>query len=406
MNYDLLTGQVEEYVNEYFGSNGKEQLLYHDISHTRAVVAAAKQIAGHYGLRDHDLFVVLAAAWFHDMGYCTSGTGIMHELKSAGLAEVYLKEKGVDASTIAAIENCVLATKMPQHPVSLAEKIVCDADLFHLGTSDFSMQNKQMRKEYEATRNIHISKEQWRKGTIALLQSHHYHTGYCQGLLDKKKQENLEKLLKKQNIATAADTNSEEVVVPAGSQEQPAGGETKEKKPEKPSKGIETMFRIAVTNHQRLSDMADKKANIMISVNSIIISVVIGLVMRKLESTHALIPPTLMLLTGCVTAVVFSILATRPKIPPGYFTQQQMDEKTANLLFFGNFYKMDYDHYYSGMQQLMSDGEFLYASLIRDIHSQGRVLGHKYKLLRVSYTVFMFTLISTIIAFSIAFFFV
>jgi hypothetical protein len=179
-----------------------------------------------------------------------------------------------------------------------------------------------------------------------------------------------------------------------------------QRKEDTPSRGIETMFRIAVTNHQRLSDMADKKANIMISVNTIIISVVIGLVSSKLETSPVLVIPTLMLLTGCASAVVFSILATRPNIPGGYFTSEQLSNKTANLLFFGNFYKMDYDHYYQGMQQLMEDAEFLYASLIRDVHSQGKVLGSKYKLLRISYTVFMFTLIVSSIAFGVAFFWI
>jgi len=106
-----------------------------------------------------------------------------------------------------------------------------------------------------------------------------------------------------------------------------------------------------------------------------------------------------------VVAVVFSVLATRPKIPNGYFTPEQLKNKSVNLLFFGNFYKMDFDHYYEGMQEVMKDGEFLYASLIRDIHSQGIVLGHKYKLLRISYTIFMFTLILAVIAFAVSFIF-
>ncbi|MEO5891835.1 MAG: Pycsar system effector family protein [Ferruginibacter sp.] len=404
MDYGLLTEQVKQYVTSYFFDNSKEQLLYHGISHTESVVAAAKQIATHYQLNERDLFVVVAASWFHDMGYCMAGSGSMHEQKSAGLADTFLKDKGVDQETIQAVENCVLATKMPQRPTTLMEKIVCDADLFHLGTDSFSKHNKEIRKEYEATGNTHISKDEWRKGTIKFLQSHEYHTDYCRDLLNEKKQENLKKLLKKDK-----EEGSQPQTV--GAQQQPGMGESlnqpaSAKSGERPSRGIETMFRIAVTNHQRLSDMADKKSNIMISVNSIIISVVIGLVIRKLETTPGLIIPTMMLLIGCVTAVVFSVLATRPKIPNGYFTPEQLSDKTANLLFFGNFYNMDYEHYYDGMQKVMADGEFLYASLIRDIHSQGKVLGHKYKLLRISYTVFMFTLIITILAFGIALFFI
>lgn len=405
MNYERLTEQLRAHVISYFAGNEKEQLTFHDISHTEAVAAATRQIAGHYQLSELDRFVVTAAAWFHDMGYCMRGTGKMHEQQSARLAAEFLLTAGVDNSTINQVENCILATRMPQHPATLPEQILCDADLFHLGTDEFSERNKQMRKEYEATHNVRISKGEWREGTIRLLQSHQYHTDYCRDLLSKKKQENLQNLLKKQqdeNPDPVEKGNEPTDPGQATSESEPAPGKTKD---EKPSRGIETMFRIAVTNHQRLSDMADKKANIMISVNSIIISVVIGLVMHKIETTHLLIIPTMLLLSGCVTAVVFSILATRPKIPGGYFTGQQLSDKSANLLFFGNFYKMDYQQYYDGMQLVMADSEFLYASLIRDIHSQGKVLGKKYKKLRLSYTVFMFTLVVTILAFGVTFFF-
>lgn len=405
MNYERLTEQVRAHVKSYFAGNEKEQLTFHDISHTEAVVAATNQIAGHCQLNEHDLFVVTAAAWFHDIGYFMRGTGMMHEQQSAGLASGFLFSAGVDNSTVNQVENCILATRMPQNPVTLPEQILCDADLFHLGTDEFSERNKQMRKEYEATHNVRVSKGEWREGAIRLMQSHQYHTEYCRELLSKKKEKNLQNLLKKQqneNPGPVEKGNEPNDYNETTDAPQPGPGKTKL---EKPSRGIETMFRIAVTNHQRLSDMADKKANIMISVNSIIISVVIGLVMHKIETTHVLIIPTMLLLSGCVTAVVFAILATRPKIPGGYFTGEQLSDKSANLLFFGNFYKMDYQQYYEGMQQVMADSEFLYASLIRDIHSQGKVLGKKYKKLRLSYTVFMFTLVVTILGFGVTFFF-
>ncbi|MEO6732630.1 MAG: Pycsar system effector family protein [Ferruginibacter sp.] len=396
MNYQQITCEVKQYVVTYFANNSNTELLYHDIHHTETVVDAAMQIGAHYQLNEHDFFVVVTAAWFHDMGYCMAGTAEMHEQKSTESAESFLKEKDVSEATIAAIKNCIMATKVPQHPNSLVEEIVCDADLFHLGTDDFGKHNKQMRNECEATKNIQISKDDWRKSTIRFLQSHQYHTDYCRALLNGKKQENLKKLLKKEKEKSS--DQAEPASVPStdinNNEQMPV------KNTQRPSRGIETMFRIAVTNHQRLSDMADSKANIMISVNAIIISLVIGLVVRRLEATPALVLPTMILLIGCVIAAIFSVLATRPKIPDGYFSPEQLSNKTVNLLFFGNFYKMNYEQYYEGMKMVMADGDFLYASLIRDIHSQGKVLGNKYKLLRLSYTIFMFTLIISILAFA------
>ena len=93
------------------------------------------------------------------------------------------------------------------------------------------------------------------------------------------------------------------------------------------------------------------------------------------------------------------MLATRPNIPTGKFTNQEIDTKKVNLLFFGNFYKMGLDEYMEGMLKMMDDYDFLYRSLIRDIYHQGVVLGKKYQLLRMSYSVFMFGLVISVLAF-------
>jgi predicted metal-dependent HD superfamily phosphohydrolase len=402
MNYHLLAEQVKEYSLAFFNSRQNGQLQYHDLTHTEGVLKAAIQIGNHYQLSDEDFFIVFASVWFHDMGYFSENSG-HHEKKGAEKAEAYLKDAGVDEAIIHKIKGCILSTKIPQSPNTLLEKIVCDADMFHLGTAEFSERNKLMRKECEALKGNKISKDEWREGSIELLRSHQFHTDYCRLLLNQQKQENLEKLMSKQEEVAdkkvAIEAAPEKIETAAA----PTGKKAKKTAlNERPDKGVETMFRVASTNHQRLSDMSDNKAHIMISVNSIIISVIIGLVIRRLDATPNILLPTLILLTGSMIAVIFSVLATRPKIPDGIFTKEQVENKTVNLLFFGNFYRMDFDDYYDGMLKVMDNREFLYGSLIRDIHSQGKVLGRKYKLLRISYTIFMFTLVISILAFAIA----
>ncbi|MCH5684514.1 DUF5706 domain-containing protein [Niabella sp. W65] len=164
------------------------------------------------------------------------------------------------------------------------------------------------------------------------------------------------------------------------------------------------MFRITSTNNQRLSDMADKKADILITVNSILLSAILSLLIRKLESNTHLVIPTIIILVVSAVTLIYAILATRPKIPSGVFSQRDVDSKNVNLLFFGNFYRMDFEEYKKGMWKVMEDRDFLYGSLVKDVYSQGIVLGRKYKLLRVAYNVFMFGLMTAIIAFVIAIF--
>ena len=168
-----------------------------------------------------------------------------------------------------------------------------------------------------------------------------------------------------------------------------------------PKRGIETMFRLTSRNHMELSGMADSKANIMISVNAIIISVILSMLLRRLEDMPQFLVPTLILLTVNITTIIFAVLATRPNTTKGYFTRDDIHKKKVNLLFFGNFHKMGLDDFHWGMNEMMKDREYLYSSMIRDIYFLGKVLGKKYQLLRISYSVFMYGIILAVLSFAV-----
>ena len=405
ISWPAVAADMQQYLQQFFKTHSNDKLIYHDQSHTTYVVNAATEIANHYQLNERDFFIVLAAAWFHDVGYFIEPA--VHEEKGAALAAEFLKSKAVDDATIDAIQKCIMATKFPQQPKNLLEEIVCDADLYHLGTEEFGEKNKLMRKEAAAMKGIEISGGEWRKQTIKLFESHHYHTDYCKLLLNDKKQENLERLKKKDGEKTAKQANEMPPVLEAAAAKEDDANKKekkarKEEKSNRPDRGIETMFRISSGNHQRLSDQADGKANILITVNSIIISVLLSVLLRSLDQYPYLTIPAMLLLTVNVTTIICAIIATRPVIPSGTFTEKDIDEKRVNLLFFGNFYRMSLGDYAGGMIKMMDDREFLYGSLIRDLYFQGIALGRKYKMMRTGYTVFMFGLIVSVLAFVIA----
>jgi len=395
MNYSFMLDQVRQFVFQYFNSKADRHFVYHNLAHTEAVAAHATTISSHYQVSERDFFIIITAAWFHDTGYF-EGEPQEHEERGAELAASYLSSQGVDQDTILEVKNCILATRMPQSPRNLKEQIVCDADLFHFGTDHFPERNRLMREEAAWKLGRKISKDEWRSSTIKFMEAHHYHTEYCRNLLQRKKDENLARLRKK----AGAEPVSKKIVNPVTAS---VGKTTLKKEADnRPGRGIETMFRVSSNNHQRLSDMADNKAHIMITTTSIIISVLLSVLLRKLEDNPHLIIPTLILLVVCVVTMVFSILATRPNLPPGTFTRQDIDTRKVNLLFFGNFYRMNFDDYEAGMKEMMNDREFLYGSLTRDVYSQGIVLGRKYRLLRKGYNVFMYGIIVSVIAFFVA----
>ncbi|SFS73019.1 Pycsar system effector family protein [Sphingobacterium wenxiniae] len=381
MDYKLLLGKAKQYALAFIQKNKTQDYCFHDTAHTDDVVKAVEEMAEHYNLSEEDHFVVMCAAYFHDLGYCTGGAA-KHEERGADFAESFLTQENVENSIAEKVKGCILATHTPQSPSNLLEEIVCDADLFHLGGDAFETRNKLMHKEAEQIAKFKIAKNVWRGLTIELLKNHHYHTEYAKNKLDKGKQMHIESLEKQQQKKLAQNTE-----------------ETKAKKPDR---GIETMFRVSTTNSQRLSDMADNKANILLTVNSIILSVVVAMLVQKLDSNQHLIVPTVLLLIIVVATMVLAILSTIPKVKDGHFKQEDVENKSVNLLFFGNFHQMPYQSYYDAMKKAMDDYDFLYSMLTQDVYSQGVVLGRKYKLLRYAYGIFMFGLIISVIAFIIA----
>ncbi len=165
------------------------------------------------------------------------------------------------------------------------------------------------------------------------------------------------------------------------------------------SRGIETMFRTNYRTHLDLSAIADNKANIMISINGIIISIVIASIAPRLGTDPVLMLPTVLLLVGCVISMVFSVLAARPRVTNLDISLEDVLANRSNILFFGNFVNLTQDDYVTGMSALVKNTDRLYTNMMRDLYGLGRVLDRKYRLLRSAYTVFMVALLVSVTAF-------
>ncbi|HWJ25873.1 MAG TPA: Pycsar system effector family protein [Flavisolibacter sp.] len=393
-----ILSAARNYVTDIFTHRVNPEFVFHSLDHTEDVAEACSMMADYYQLNEEDYFVLMVAAWFHDTGY-SSGQTEGHEDQSAQIATQFLQEHGVAELIIQRVSSCIRATRMPQSPVSQVEKILCDADLMHLATNDFKARSQLLKQERENLLDQKIPKKEWRKSNIKFLESHKYFTDYGQDVLEPKKLENLNSL-KKKNVVK--EENPAEVIE-AFPYVSHAPDKPKVKDLQKSAeRGIQTMFRLTSGNHLRLSTMSDNKSHIMISVNSIIISIVISVLFGKLSSYKGYVIPACMLLAVCLGSMTFAILATRPSISGGMFTEEDIRNKKTNLLFFGNFYRMQLDDYLWAMNQMMKDGEYLYNSMIKDVYFLGVVLAKKYRYLRISYTIFMYGLIVAVAAFGVA----
>jgi hypothetical protein len=190
-----------------------------------------------------------------------------------------------------------------------------------------------------------------------------------------------------------------EATAARGSDDEDAGSKKKKKKKGKKNRlgsarGVETLFRTSYRTHIDMSALADTKANIMITINGLMASILLASISPKIDANPWLLLPTTVLLTGCLISLVFAVLAARPRLESREVTLEQVRNDAANILFFGNFTHMAQDDYVLGMTELIQDGDRLYTNMLRDIYNLGAVLDRKFRLLRISYTAFMWALIA------------
>lgn len=391
-----LIAKAKDFAERTFTHAAYVNRPFHNLDHTLDVVRATEEIASQSSLTAEETESAIIAAWLHDVGY--DGGAENHEIRSAEMARTLLSDSEVPAKRMMDITEAILATRMPQQPKSLIAKVLCDADLYHLSTERCSAKSEKLRQEWAITDKRKMDDKTWIESNLTFMEEHRYHTPYGQTVLQEGKKKNIKQLRKmlKPEISEKKYHKLEEEVIKLKSK-------LEKEKILKPDRGIETMFRTTSQNHLMLSQMADNKANILITINSIILSVVVSVLVRKLEENPKLIIPTILLVAVCLTTTVFAILATRPNVSSGRFTREDIKNKKTNLLFFGNFHSMNIEDYEWSMKEMMKDGDYLYGSLIKDIYYLGIVLGRKYKFLRIAYNIFMFGFVISVLSFILAF---
>lgn len=389
-----LIAKADNFVLELFKEKLSNSYIYHNYNHTQRVVKSTKELIENSEINVKAEEALMLAAWLHDTGYTVKFKG--HEEESVKIAKSFLEQNNADPETIDMVLNCIRATKFDDPPKDDLAKIIRDADSSHLAKDYFDETSEFLRQELQLLNIKNFSAIEWLEENIRLFtEKHSYYTEYAVKNWKPVKDQNLSALLEKKNKK----------------QEKLKKEETKAKlkaeyKNDNPERSIQTMFRVTLRNHITLSEIADTKANILLSVNAIIISLALANIIPKLDAVtnkHLLIP-TLILVVFSVASIILSIMSTRPNVTSGEFTKEQVEKREVNLLFFGNFHKMPFDQFKWGMMEIIKDKDYVYESLMLDLHLLGKVLQRKYLLLRITYTVFMIGIIVSVISFVIAFY--
>jgi predicted metal-dependent HD superfamily phosphohydrolase len=405
-----LIPEAEDFSRKYLSQCEAMGLAFHTTPHTEQVVEAARDLCNKLEVNETDTSEIILAAWFHDLGYTKAYIG--HEDESKRIAEEFLRSKGCDNALIKRIQDLIEATRLSVEPEGLHQEIIKDADLFNLATDEALDYTAQLRKEWMLFYQKEYDDETWLAINIDFYKNHRYYTTVGIETLSEKKAANIkvleEQLARIEGAKEKKETKKEKArklrkeLVKAEKDIQKLEGKIAKLKVLKPDRGIETMFRTTYGTHIALSAIADNKANILLSINAIIISILFSTILRQLDLYPVMVWPAISLLLVCMVTIVFSILATRPNVNSGTFTREDILNKKTNLLFFGNFFNMPLDDYLWGICEMMNDSEFLYGSMSKDIYFLGVVLAKRFKMLRLAYTIFMYGMIISVMLFALA----
>ncbi|GAA4042657.1 hypothetical protein GCM10022409_30740 [Hymenobacter glaciei] len=393
-----LTKAAQVYVSELFTRELSPKLTYHSLAHTETVVKECRALAPAAQLSADDTEALLLAAWFHDTGYLDVYDG--HEFRSAERAAAWLQEQGVPAGRVQLVETLIKATHRDSKTETELEKLLVDADMSNLARDDYRSRAELLRTEWELVLDKTYSTQEWAELQLNFMLAHKY--------LSEAGKERYKKTLKK-NLEDQRDYLKKK--------EKKDKKKTKEKSDTfaEPKRGIETMFRTMYSNHMKLSDMADKKASMMIQLNAVLISVIITYLGAKMGKAGALSPlmgnnpvlaiPVTILLITALGSVTTAILSAQPDVTSFAWLKKSPEIATnrrVNLLFFGQFTRLNLDNFQNGMRDLMRQKDLLYTNMVTDIYYLGEVLNRKYGLLRTSYTIFLVGIILTALSFGIA----
>lgn len=390
---DKIVEATDNFIFQLFKDKLPNTFVYHNYTHTKRVYKSINEIIENSQIDVKDATILRLAALLHDSGYTVSREN--HEEEGVKIAVEFLTEQKVEKDIIEGVKKCILATKFKDTiPNNELEKIIRDADSSHFGKKYFEEASEFLRQEY-ISQNIHnYTSREWLDENIkVLVEGHQFYTDYALKNWQSVKESNLAKLLAKRK-KDSEKLKNEKVKAKIKAQY----------KNDSPDRGIQTFYRTALGNHIKLSDIADTKANIMLSVNAIIISLVLTNLISKLDNNNYLIIPTAIFILFSAITMILAVVATRPNVTRGEFTKEDVEKKSVNLAFFGNFHKMELDQYEWAIDEMLKDQTYMYKVLTKDLYYLGKVLDRKYRLLRLTYTIFVAGVIISLISFATFFY--
>lgn len=303
----------------------------------------------------------------------------------------------LNSETVNRVKTIIIESFPFNETKLLESKIISDANIMDFAGNQG---RDRLKKMYEQMilKDFKLSKSNWYDTLIGILDAYkittHFGQTHVQPSIDK-----LYKSLRKERKDHKNHTNlilQKELKI--------SDQEIKKLKKDigkikgRDDRGIQTLFRNTSRNHYTLNKMVDGKARIMITINSIILSLILGGIIGKSSNEVVLNIPSIIFAVTNLISIAFAIISITPNKTQGNFTEEDIRSKKGNLLYFGNFHNMHYRDFEWAFLQLLQDKDYLYTSMIKDFYYQGQILQVKNKLIRISLYTFLLGLVVAIVS--------
>lgn len=379
--------KVEDFVIHDLTNNLDSRYTFHNLERAKDLVSKTLEILESYD-KKIDKESTRLASWFLYSGFTKDHDN--HVNHSINIAESFLSETNFKEEKITKVSALIKAAWDGDEPTSTEAKILKDARTAYFGSEDLIELIELQRLELQNFEKDTPKSGKFRKGFIKKLNGEHqFYTEYALKNWNKQKEENAINLVGK-SLKAEKTKKKEKLKVKLKNQS--------------PERAIQSLYRTQLRNHLKLSDIADTKANILLSVNAIIISLLLANLIPKLGTPNNsyLIYPTVIFIVFSIASMIMSVLATRPKINNEELIDNDLNSENTNFLFFGNFHALALPDFKQKMREIIKSKESIYDSLTMDLYYLGLVLKKKYQLLRRTYTVFIIGVVLSVIAFALA----
>ena len=388
----IVTGALA-YANDFFNANHHTNLVFHNYQHASTVVEIIQQIASNESILTDDRNAAQLAAIFYNIGFANDPNNFSFEAINA--ANNYIDSSQIDQKLRTDVHKCLKVLDENNFAASESQKLFLDGINAHELASNLETSASIQKMEMELIGEKKISNISWNEQRLNRLLKTKFHFPYT-------------KINFEPNLANSLLTYKQKVERnklngPKGWDiDQLRNFQSIERKI--PNSANQTFFRTNYRNHINLSAIADNKANIMISVNAILISVLISVLSyRNITETNpkVLMPVVIFLFSG-LASLVFAVLSARPKVTRINEGVRDKKDIQKNITFFGNFVGMKLEEYEEAMDGMLRDSELVYGNMTRDLYYLGQVLDRKYRFLTMSYNIFMVGFAATVLTFMVA----